>query len=353
MLTELVKAGKLPPVEQRLPETAELMVVKPLKEIGKYGGRWRRGFTGPADNENGNRLVSTDKLLMWDYTGNTVAPCLVKDWRLSDDGKVMTLFLHKGLKWSDGQPFTADDFLFWYTDIYQNKELVPTPVQEFTVNGKPGCMAKRDDYTVTFEFLEPYFLLRVIAGEYDLQERHVSLPKLPVIIENQKKGNYTLHLDTAQMGSDAALLVNTAYEADPEIAKWLTTRDFRRALALGNRPQPAQRGLLAGNRDAGLLRAGRGGGDQPRQGIPEEMGGPRCQAGQRDARQHRAGQEGRRGVPATHRWEGARADRAAHRGRPVHPLHPDRRDDQAALAEDRDRGGRQGGRAQPGLHPDQ
>jgi peptide/nickel transport system substrate-binding protein len=54
-----------------------------------------------------------------------------------------------------------------------------------------------------------------------------------VIIENQKKGNYTLHLDTAQMGSDAALLVNTAYEADPEIAKWLTTRDFRRALSLG------------------------------------------------------------------------------------------------------------------------
>ena len=138
MLAELVKAGKLPPVEQRLPEPAELMVVKPLKEIGKYGGRWRRGFTGPADNENGNRIVSTDKLLMWDYTGNKVAPCLAKDWRLSDDGKVMTIFLRKGLRWSDGQPFTADDFLFWYTDIYQNKDLVPTPAPEFTINGKPG-----------------------------------------------------------------------------------------------------------------------------------------------------------------------------------------------------------------------
>jgi peptide/nickel transport system substrate-binding protein len=75
--------------------------------------------------------------------------------------------------------------------------------------------------------------LRTIAGEYDLQERHVSLPNLPVLIENQKKGNYTVHLDTAQMGSDAALLVNTAYEADPEIARWLTNRDFRRAVSLG------------------------------------------------------------------------------------------------------------------------
>ena len=44
MLAELVKAGKLPPVEQRLP--AEPLVVKPVHEIGKYGGTWRRAFTG-------------------------------------------------------------------------------------------------------------------------------------------------------------------------------------------------------------------------------------------------------------------------------------------------------------------
>ena len=75
--------------------------------------------------------------------------------------------------------------------------------------------------------------LRAIAGEYDLQERHVSLNKLPVFIENQKKGNYSIRLDTQQAGCDAAMLVNTAYEADPEISKWLKTRDFRRALALG------------------------------------------------------------------------------------------------------------------------
>jgi peptide/nickel transport system substrate-binding protein len=338
MLAELVKAGKLPPVEQRLPEPADLMVIKPLKETGKYGGRWRRG-----------------------YTGNKVAPSLAKDWRLSDDGRVCAIFLRRGLKWSDGQPFTADDFLFWYTDIYQNKDLVPAPAPEFTINGKPGRLYKRDDYTVVFEFPEPYFLfvdilagdtligggqatgmarasymggyapahylkqflpkyssldevqrkakaagfdswvsyfrnrtnwalntdlpvlgpwrtvspintptwamernpyywavdtagnqlpyidrlvmtlaenlevlnLRAIAGEYDLQERHVSLSKLPVFIENQKKGNYSIHLDTSQSGCDAAMLLNTAYEADPEISRWLKNRDFRRALSLG------------------------------------------------------------------------------------------------------------------------
>ena len=145
MLAELVKAGKLPSVEKRLPEPEDLLVIKPLKEIGKYGGRWRRGFTGPADTENGNRIVSTDKVLMWDYTGNKVMPSLAKDWRLSDDGKVCAVFLRKGLKWSDGQPFTADDFLFWYEEIYQNRNLVATPIPELQVSGKPARMVKRDD----------------------------------------------------------------------------------------------------------------------------------------------------------------------------------------------------------------
>ncbi len=361
MLADLVRAGKLPPVEQRLPQPSELMVVKPLKEIGKYGGRWRRGFTGPADNENGNRIVSTDKLLMWDYTGNKIAPSLISDWKISADGRVTTIGLRKGMKWSDGEPFTADDFIFWYTDIYSDKDIVPTPIPELTINGKPGVMRKVSDTTVAFEFPDPYYLfldilagdtligggqatgaarasfmggyapahylkhflpkyssldevdkkakaagfdswksyfrfrtnwtlntelpvvgpwktvspintstwtlernpyywavdtagnqlpyidrivmglaenlevlnLRAIGGEYDLQERHISLSKLPVFLDNRQKGNYSVHLDTSQSGCDAALLVNTAYEADPEIAKWLTNRDFRRAISLG------------------------------------------------------------------------------------------------------------------------
>ena len=70
MLADLVKAGKLPPVEQRLPD--EPCVTKPLNEIGKYGGTWRRGFIGPSDGENGNRMVAVDKWIFWDYTGTKV-----------------------------------------------------------------------------------------------------------------------------------------------------------------------------------------------------------------------------------------------------------------------------------------
>ena len=53
--------------------------------------------------------------------------------------------------------------------------------------------------------------LRAIAGEYDSQERHIDIGKLPVFLENQQKGNYTVQLDPSANGSDATLQVNQSY----------------------------------------------------------------------------------------------------------------------------------------------
>ncbi|MBP1775618.1 MAG: Twin-arginine translocation pathway signal, partial [candidate division NC10 bacterium] len=91
MLADLVKQGKLPPVDQRVPE--EPMVIKPVHSIGRYGGTWRRGFTGPGDGENGNRIVSTDKILFWDYTGTKIVPCVARDVKMSEDGRVIAVLL--------------------------------------------------------------------------------------------------------------------------------------------------------------------------------------------------------------------------------------------------------------------
>ena len=71
-----------------------------------------------------------------------------KGWEISDDGRRTTLFLRKGMKWSDGAPFTADDFMFWYEDMYQNKDLIKSPAPELSANGKPGRMQKVDETTV-------------------------------------------------------------------------------------------------------------------------------------------------------------------------------------------------------------
>jgi peptide/nickel transport system substrate-binding protein len=362
-LAELVKAGKLPPVQERIGQ--DPLVIKPVHEIGKYGGTWRRGFTGPADFWNGLHSVSgPDHILFWDYTGYKMGPNIARGWELGDGGRTTTIFLRRGMKWSDGHPFTADDFIFWYEDIYKNKDLVPTPTLFLTINGKPGEMEKVDPYTVRFTFPDPYpifpemlagatpiggghslrgregmgayapahylkqfhpkyaskeeldkklkdlkfdkwwllFLnrnswhlnpelpvvtpwktvtpantsvwtlernpysiwvdtagnqlpyidkavftlaeseeilnLRAIAGEYDNQLFHLSILKLPVFLENEKRGNYKVSLHPGDYGGDLIIKFNMTYEKDPEIAKWFHNRDFRRALAIAiNREQ--------------------------------------------------------------------------------------------------------------------
>jgi peptide/nickel transport system substrate-binding protein len=161
-LTELVKAGKLPPVQERIGQ--DPLVIKPLREIGKYGGTWRRGFTGPFDTSNGHRAAQNDKLLYFDYTGTRIVPNIARSWEVSPDGKVTTLLLRRGMKWSDGQPFTADDFVFWYEDLYQNKELVPTPLSVMTINGKPIAIRKVDASTVQFVAPEPYYGLPTVLA---------------------------------------------------------------------------------------------------------------------------------------------------------------------------------------------
>ena len=75
--------------------------------------------------------------------------------------------------------------------------------------------------------------LRAMAGEYDEQERHIDLGKLPVLLDNQEKGNYKVHLDLGFAGSDFMFHVNQSYTGDAEVRKWLTNADFRRALSLG------------------------------------------------------------------------------------------------------------------------
>ena len=355
-LADRVQQGKLPPVQERI--GSDPLVIEPVREIGKYGGIWRRGFSGPADFWNGYRCCGHDKILFWDYTGNVIVPNVAKGWEISDGGRVITVHLRRGMKWSDGHPFTADDFMFWYEDIYHNEELVPTKSPVLSINDQPGKMEKVDDNTIRFVFAEPYYVfldmlagvtvlgghsfggrnlmggfapkhylqrfhpryvgqeavdqavksagydnwgsfmrfindwslnpdlptvtawqttspintptwvlernpyfymvdtagnqlpyidkvvltlaenlevlnLRAIAGEYDFQSRHIDISKLPVFLDNQGRGDYTVSLDPADIGCDACLFVNQTYDADPEIAIWLQNRDFRIALSHG------------------------------------------------------------------------------------------------------------------------
>lgn len=165
MLAELVKQGKLPPVEQRLPKNP--VVIEPWEEIGQYGGTWRRCWTGLADRMGPTRVGGYIKFVRLDYTGTRFISDLADKWTLSKDGKEYTFHLREGLKWSDGVPVTTEDVKFYYEDILLNKELNPNLPSWAVVEGEVMKLDVVDKYTFKVSFKKPYpiFLYQIQVVE--------------------------------------------------------------------------------------------------------------------------------------------------------------------------------------------
>src|SRR3954467_6300682 len=121
-LADQAKAGKLPAVDARLPETP--LLVPTVEKVGEYGGTWRRAFLGPADANNYVRVVY-DGLFRFSPDGAKIEPKIAAGAQSSPDFKTWTITLRRGSRWSDGAPFTVDDIVFWYKDILLNKDLTP------------------------------------------------------------------------------------------------------------------------------------------------------------------------------------------------------------------------------------
>ncbi|MGI6206790.1 MAG: ABC transporter substrate-binding protein [Anaerolineae bacterium] len=162
-LAALVAEGKLPPVEERLP--SEPLVVECLEEIGQYSDDLHRVLTGPADMSGYYHMV-VEAFSRFDYSSGElkVIPNVVKGWDIEEDGAVYTFYMRKGMKWSDGAPFTADDIMFWYEDVALNEEISPVFPGWLSVAGEPVVIEKVDDYTVKFRFARPYGILLEVMG---------------------------------------------------------------------------------------------------------------------------------------------------------------------------------------------
>jgi len=161
MLKELVEAGELPPVEQRLPE--EPLVVEPVESIGQYGGTWHRAFLGVKDFHALGRLIY-EAVLRWPRNpADPIQPGLAKEWKWSKNGMELTLYFRKGLKWSSGAPFTVDDIIFWWEDIELDTNITAAPHGEWMVDGQPMELEKIDDYTIKLKFAGPNGLAETVG----------------------------------------------------------------------------------------------------------------------------------------------------------------------------------------------
>lgn len=162
-LAERVAAGDLPPVKERLP--AMPMEVPVLDSIGTYGGDLNVALVGGGGLSHLFRYHSYEPLVRWTPDWEGVIPNVASSWDVNDEATQYTFHLRDGMKWSDGEPFTADDIMFWYEDVLMNKELTPSVPTWLTSGGEPVAVEKVDDYTVTFTFTAPQGLfLQTLAS---------------------------------------------------------------------------------------------------------------------------------------------------------------------------------------------
>jgi peptide/nickel transport system substrate-binding protein len=167
-LASLVQAGKLPPVESRLPPNP--VTVKPLDSVGKYGGTIRKVYTGVNDWWNLALFgVRAEPLLAPDLEGNIV-PNLLESYEYLSGGNVLRLHVRKGIKWSDGVPFTVDDIIYdLQTRGNKNMPLESAGLVDKVVADK---IVKIDDYTADFPLKERYPLEFTIAYDPTVSPRH-------------------------------------------------------------------------------------------------------------------------------------------------------------------------------------
>ncbi len=154
-LAKLVAEGKLAKLADRLPADPLTLTVE---RIGRYGGSLRRGLRGSADHNGILRLPSNQGLVRWNLAFTEVLPNVASKWEVNDSSTEFTFHLRKGMKWSDGKPFTADDIVFVIEDCAKNSELYKSVPSPLVIGGKPGTVVKLDETTVRFTFPSPYAL---------------------------------------------------------------------------------------------------------------------------------------------------------------------------------------------------
>jgi len=195
----LVASGQLPPVEERLPKEPQVFLASGMSTgLGEYGGVWRDFSACPTEGWNlgagqtqgwfGINIIYQEALVktgpIWMRSDNVEPfPNLAKSWEWSDDGMELTMHLIEGAKWSDGEPFTANDVMFtWEYLILDPNVNHATSRTTWQVNGEDVNLEMIDDYTIkwTFPVAFPVQLLYSM-DDYDfyVAPEHVWAPLHP------------------------------------------------------------------------------------------------------------------------------------------------------------------------------
>ena len=264
MLADQVAAGTLPKLEDRLPDADDVMVEPDVMSIGTYGG----SITSQT-NDQGHWTwgpYTEESMFRFKQDGSgQVEANVCKDYSANEDSTVWTIELRKGMKWSDGEPFTADDVIFYYDHcsvpaLNEDRTAVATDAEGYypaytskpyncyqvTKDGKSywAKFDKVDDYkfTVTFAapkpnfpeavavdnkwmFLPKHFYINYVARKDGVSDD----PTFPLITEEQALANANKDFgkewaDYSTLGKDIGYY-NWDYAIVPQIRSFIATKD--------------------------------------------------------------------------------------------------------------------------------
>jgi peptide/nickel transport system substrate-binding protein len=161
-LEDQVKAGTLPPVAERVPTVPRVMS---MQAAGEPGGTLETLMASAKDTR---MMVVYGYARLVGYNQNyEIEPDIAQAIDVQE-GRIFTIHLRPGHKWSDGQPFTAEDFRYWFQDVASNKKLSPSGLPEqLLVDGKGPKFEVLDPETVryTWDKPNPLFLPTLAAPE--------------------------------------------------------------------------------------------------------------------------------------------------------------------------------------------
>jgi peptide/nickel transport system substrate-binding protein len=174
MLADAVSSGALPPVDERLPRSPA--VVTGREAIGDYGGEARLIHMSPNSWVSNYGWFAERMLHYSDIDLRTIIPNQFESWEVHEEGKSLTLHLRQGQRWSDGEPVTTEDVLFWWEDINLNQEISSSVWWVYRHDGDPMRVEAQDDFTFTITFDAPFgnfpaYLTRRHQGDF-LEPKH-------------------------------------------------------------------------------------------------------------------------------------------------------------------------------------